>query len=266
LHVHFLDPYRPRQSAIHRLDPRVKLVMALAFIFTTALTPVGAWPIYILLLAIILSVILLSDLGLAYIWKRAALAFPFVLAALPIIFTAPGPTLFEIPIGQWTLSVSIPGLERFLSIAIKSWISVQAAIVLAASTSFPDLLVAMRAIRIPRMLVSIFGLMWRYLFVLADEVLRLNRARASRSGQLDMPGLRSGGSVAWRARVTGGMAGNLFLRALERSDRIYMAMLSRGYDGEIRSLPLPKLKTSQLAVLAAALAVLALLLLLSFVL
>lgn len=240
--------------------------MALAFIFTTALTPVGAWPIYILLLAIILSVILLSDLGLAYIWKRAALAFPFVLAALPIIFTAPGPTLFEIPIGQWTLSVSIPGLERFLSIAIKSWISVQAAIVLAASTSFPDLLVAMRAIRIPRMLVSIFGLMWRYLFVLADEVLRLNRARASRSGQLDMPGLRSGGSVAWRARVTGGMAGNLFLRALERSDRIYMAMLSRGYDGEIRSLPLPKLKTSQLAVLAAALAVLALLLLLSFVL
>lgn len=266
MHVHFLDPYRPRQSAIHRLDPRVKLVMALAFIFTTALTPVGAWPIYILLLAIILSVILLSDLGLAYIWKRAALAFPFVLAALPIIFTAPGPTLFEIPIGQWTLSVSIPGLERFLSIAIKSWISVQAAIVLAASTSFPDLLVAMRAIRIPRMLVSIFGLMWRYLFVLADEVLRLNRARASRSGQLDMPGLRSGGSVAWRARVTGGMAGNLFLRALERSDRIYMAMLSRGYDGEIRSLPLPKLKTSQLAVLAAALAVLALLLLLSFVL
>jgi len=189
-----------------------------------------------------------------------------VLAALPIIFTAPGPTLFEIPIGQWTLSVSIPGLERFLSIAIKSWISVQAAIVLAASTSSPDLLVAMRAIRIPRMLVSIFGLMWRYLFVLADEVLRLNRARASRSGQLDMPGLRSGGSVAWRARVTGGMAGNLFLRALERSDRIYMAMLSRGYDGEIRSLPLPKLKTSQLAVLAAALAVLALLLLLSFVL
>lgn len=266
MHVHFLDPYRPRQSAIHRLDPRVKLVMALAFIFTTALTPVGAWPIYILLLAIILSVILLSDLGLAYIWKRAALAFPFVLAALPIIFTAPGPTLFEIPIGQWTLSVSIPGLERFLSIAIKSWISVQAAIVLAASTSFPDLLVAMRAIRIPRMLVSIFGLMWRYLFVLADEVLRLNRARASRSGQLDMPGLRSGGSVAWRARVTGGMAGNLFLRALERSDWIYMAMLSRGYDGEIRSLPLPKLKTSQLAVLAAALAVLALLLLLSFVL
>lgn len=251
---------------IHRLDPRVKLVLALAFIFTTALTPVGAWPVYILLLAIILSVILLSDLGLLYVWKRAALAFPFVLAALPIIFTASGPTLFSIPIGPWTLNVSAYGLERFLSIAFKSWISVQAAIILATTTTFPDLLVAMRAIHIPRMLVSIFSLMWRYLFVLADEVLRLNRARASRSGQLDIPGVRAGGSVAWRARVTGGMAGNLFLRALERSDRIYLAMLSRGYDGEIRSLPLPRLRTSQLAVLAIALVVLAFLLLMSFVL
>jgi cobalt/nickel transport system permease protein len=40
------------------------------------------------------------------------------------------------------------------------------------------------------------------------------------------------------------MAGNLFLRSIERSDRIYVAMLSRGYDGEVRSMPLPKLKVS----------------------
>ena len=108
--------------------------------------------------------------------------------------------------------------------------------------------------------------MWRYLFVLADETLRLMRARSARSGDSGLPGLKKGGSVLWRARVTGGMAGSMFLRALERSDRIYMAMLSRGYDGEIRSLPLPKLKTTQLAVLAAALAVLVVLLMLSFVL
>ncbi|MCK4899770.1 MAG: hypothetical protein KAS38_13380, partial [Anaerolineales bacterium] len=44
------------------------------------------------------------------------------------------------------------------------------------------------------------------------------------------------------ARVTGGMAGSLFLRAIERSDRIYMAMISRGYDGEVRTMPLPVLK------------------------
>ena len=266
MHVHFLDPYRPRSSLIHQLDPRVKLVMTLAFIFTAALVPAGAWPVYILLLAIIISVDLLSDLGIGYVWKRALLAFPFVLAAVPIIFTAPGPTLAEIPVGQWTITISIAGVERFSSIALKSWISVQAAIVLAASTPFPDLLTAMRAIHIPRLLVSIFSLMWRYLFILADEALRLNRARVARSGETDEPAARSGGSLAWRARVTGGMAGNLFLRAFERSDRIYMAMLSRGYDGEMRSLPLPRLTGRQISILAASLILMLILLMLSLLL
>ena len=185
MHVHFLDPYRPRRSPIHRLDPRVKLVLTLAFILTVRAHPAGAWPVYILLFALILSVEVLSELGVAYVLKRAALALPFVLAALPVIFTTPGAALFSLSLGPWTLTASLPGLERFISIALKSWISVQAAIVLAATTPFPDLLVAMRAVRIPRLLVAIFGLMWRYLFVLVDEALRLLRARAARSGVSD---------------------------------------------------------------------------------
>lgn len=242
MHVHFLDPYLPRPSAIHRLDPRVKLVLTLVFILIVALTPPGAWAVYILLFAIILSVELLSELGVGFVLRRALFALPFVMAALPIIFTYPGPDFASFPLGPWTVTISQGGLERFISIALKSWISVQAAIILASSTTFPDLLVAMRAIRLPRLLVAIFSLMWRYLFVLADEVLRMNRARAARSGHPDDPKRKVGGTVAWRAQVTGRMAGSLFLRALERSDRIYMAMVSRGYDGEIRSLPLPALR------------------------
>jgi cobalt/nickel transport system permease protein len=114
--------------------------------------------------------------------------------------------------------------------------------VLAASTSFPDLLIAMRAIKLPRLLVAVFGLMWRYLFVLADEVLRLMRARSARSGELE--GHKAGGTLTWRAKVTGGMAGNLFIRSFERGDRIYAAMAARGYDGEVRALPLPPLASS----------------------
>jgi cobalt/nickel transport system permease protein len=264
LHVHFLDPYRARPSPIHRLDSRIKLVLALAFILTTALTPVGAWPVYVLLLAIVISVIQLSNLGLRYVWGRAILAFPFVLAAFPIIFTAGAPYLTEVQIGSWSLQVSVPGLERFISIAIKSWISVQAAILLASTTSFPDLLVAMRAIHIPGLLVSIFGLMWRYLFILADEALRLNRARAARSGTSGEPGSRAGGSLAWRARIAGGMAGSLFLRAFDRSDRIYAAMISRGYNGEIRSLPLQALDRPQVFILIGSLSLMAFLLFLSY--
>ena len=250
MHVSFLDPYRHRASPIHRLDARVKFVLALAFILTVALTPSGAWPVYVLLFAIILAVEILSDLGVAYVLKRSALALPFVLAALPVIFTTPGAPLLEIPVGNWTLVITQAGLARFISIALKSWISVQAAIILAASTPFPDLLVAMRAVKIPGLLVAIFGLMWRYLFVLVDEALRLLRARAARSGQAEQPSLKPGGGLAWRARVAGGMAGNLFMRAFERSDRIYVAMLSRGYDGEVRSAPLPRLSLVSWMVLA----------------
>ena len=264
MHIHFLDPYRSGDSLIHRLDPRVKFVLALAFILTCALTPAGAWPIYVLLFATILAIEILSTLGVGYVLKRAVLAFPFVLSALPIIFTTPGAVWLELGIGSWELTISLPGLVRFLSIALKSWLSVQAAIVLAASTPFPELLVAMRAVRIPRLLVAIFGLMWRYLFVLADEALRLKRARAARSGRSGQPGIKAGGDLAWRARVTGGMAGNLFLRAFERSDRIYLAMVSRGYDGEVRTLPLPAITSANWLVLLAGLAILGILLSLSF--
>jgi len=210
-----------------------------AFILTASLTPVAAWPVYIFLLAVLLVVEILSGLGIGYVLKRALLALPFVLAALPVIFTIKGEVLFEFHIGAWLFTASAEGLSRFVSVALKSWLSVQAAIVLAASTQFPELLQAMRAVGIPRLLVGMFGLTWRYLFVLVDEALRLMRARMARSGQSGEPGRKPGGSIAWRAQMAGGMAGNLFLRAFERSDRIYVAMLSRGYDGEVRTLPLP---------------------------
>jgi cobalt/nickel transport system permease protein len=218
-----------------------------------------------LLFALAISVAVLSELGVGFVLRRAVLALPFVLAALPVIFTVEGAALFSLPVGPWVLTVTIPGLGRFVSIALKSWISVQIAIVLAASTSFPDLLVAMRAVHVPRLLVAIFGLMWRYLFVFADETLRLIRARTARSGEADQPGLKTGGSVFWRARIAGGMAGNLFLRAFERSDRIYMAMLARGYDGEVRAAPLPRLRPADWLVLICALALFVSLLVFAFI-
>jgi cobalt/nickel transport system permease protein len=302
MHISFLDPYQPRPSLIHRLDARVKLVLALAFILATALAPPRAWPVYVLLFALVLAVEILSELGVGHVLRRALIALPFALAALPVLFTVPGPALLTVPIGPWDLTITGPGLERFISILLKSWISVQMAIVLAASTAFPDLLMAMRAIRVPRLLVAIFGLMWRYLFVLADEALRLLRARSARSGLSYQPSdlelttetqrtrrfsnklralcvsvVRSstvpdhdrsagkvGGTVAWRARVTGGMAGSLFLRSFERSDRIYAAMAARGYDGEVRAFPLPPIAPISWVVLVGGLSLLGLLTLLGY--
>ena len=247
MHIHFLDPYQPRHSPIHSLDARVKLLLIVGLILTTSLMPIGAWAGYFILIAILISTEFISQIRFPYYLQRALFSIPFILAALPLPFTTPGSVLAQFHPGNVTLTVSWEGLERLISISLKSWISVQAAILLAVTTPFPDILTAMRAVGVPRILVAVFGLMWRYLFIFADEVVRLIRARAARSSHLE--GYREGKTVIWRSRIAGGMAGSLFLRGLERADRVYMAMLARGYDGEVRTLPLPVWKKNNSLIL-----------------
>jgi cobalt/nickel transport system permease protein len=259
MHANFIDPFHSGDSPLHHLDARVKLLLTVGYILTVSLMPPQAWPGYILLFSLILSVAILSDLGSLFAVKRAFLVVPFILAALPVLFTTEGDPLFSITLGRFALSFTEEGLVKFASIILKSWLSIQAGILLTATTPFPRLLMAMRALRVPRLLVSVFSLMWRYLFLLVDEAMRLMRAREARSGSTDE---RGGGSVLWRARVTGSMAGSLFLRGYERSERVYDAMLARGYDGEIRTLPVPPLSARERLVLALGVSILGFLLLL----
>ena len=233
--------YEFKHSAVHQMDARVKVIFTLAFIIFLNLTPTGAWPAYILFLTLILSAGVLSRLGLGLLVRRSLFALPFALAAIPLIFTGPLPhvnlTIFQ----RVHVNISPAGLERFMSITLKLWVSVQAAVLLSATTRFPDLLAALQQLRVPKLFVAILGLMWRYLFVISDEASRMLRARTSRSAA-EQGAPRKGGSIGWRARVTGGMAGSLFLRSLERSDRVYAAMAARGYNGELpasEARPLP---------------------------
>ncbi|NLF02238.1 MAG: cobalt ECF transporter T component CbiQ, partial [Anaerolineales bacterium] len=64
-HIHALDTYRPGVGPLHRMDARVKFVASIAFIISAALTPEGAWPAYILLCALALSVGVASSVGMA---------------------------------------------------------------------------------------------------------------------------------------------------------------------------------------------------------
>ncbi len=245
MHIHALDSHRPGGSVVHRLDGRVKLVLTALFVVTTALTPDGAWSAYGLLAGITLGVVIVSRLGWGFVQRRALVAAPFALAAVSIVFTTPGRVWLTIPVLGWNVVATDAGLVRFASILLKSWLSVQMAVILTASTPFQALLRAMRSLRVPPILVAIAGFAYRYLFVIGDEALRMMRARAARSGAAEGQG---GGNVLWRARVTGGMAGNLFLRSIERSERIYDAMLARGYDGEVRSLRSPVVRPADVLV------------------
>ncbi len=231
------DRYQAENSVVHRLDPRVKVLATVAFIVSNAALPDGAWIAFGLAWIALIGTGLLAHIGYAYTVKRSFVALPFALAAVSAIFALPGAPVGTLHIGTWELVATDAGVLRFVSVVVRSWLSVQAAILLTATTQFPDLMHALRHLHLPGPLVAIVSFMYRYLSVLTDEASRLLRARESRSARLaDAPELKSGGSILWRARMAGNMAGQLFLRSYERSDRIYNAMLARGYQGHFYTL------------------------------
>jgi cobalt/nickel transport system permease protein len=234
MNTNAFDRYQQRPSLLHELDPRVKVIVAILFILSNALLPDGAWPAFLVAWAIVLLLTILSRLPLLYTARRALIVLPFLLAAVTLLFTLPGEPLAAWQLGSRTLTISDAGLIRFASIAIRSWLSVQMAILLTATTPFPDLMHALQHLRIPAVLVAIIAFMYRYLFVLSEEATRLLRAREARSARA--ANLKSGGTIVWRAKIAGQLAGQLFLRSLERSDRVYQAMVARGYDGRLLTL------------------------------
>ncbi len=234
MHSDAFDRYHETESFIHRLDPRVKVVVTIAFILSNALLPDGAWMAFGLAWLFLLFTNALSELGLLFTFKRSLIALPFALVAITVLFSIPGNPLTTFHFLFWDLTITDAGLLRFVSILIRSWLSVQMAILLVATTRFPDIVHALEHLRVPSILTTIIAFLYRYLFVLVDEVFRLLRAREARSAAVT--GVRAGGSVAWRAGVAGNMAGQLFLRSYERSDRVYNAMLARGYAGHLQTI------------------------------
>jgi cobalt/nickel transport system permease protein len=234
MHSDIFDRFHAAESPLHRLDPRVKVLSAVGFILTIVLLPDGTWMAFLLAWGLILIASLLSGLGLGFTFRRSFIALPFALVAVTAIFSVPGSPLWTWQVGSLELTATTEGLVRFFSIVIRSWLSIQAAILLVAVTQFPDLIHALEHLHVPVILTTIVAFLYRYLFVLTDEVFRLMRAREARSATL--PGRKSGGSLIWRGSVAGHMAGQLFLRSYERSDRIYNAMLARGYTGQMRTL------------------------------
>lgn len=252
MHFDAFDRYHEKQSFMHHLDPRVKVVITVTFIISNALLPDGAWIAFGVAWLFLLFANFLSKLGLVYTLKRSLVALPFALIAITVLFSIPGKPIFAFQFFAWHLVISDAGLLRFVSILIRSWLSVQMAILLVATTRFPDLIHALEHLRIPAILTTIIAFLYRYLFVLTDEVFRLLRARESRSAA--STGKRVGRGVLWQARVAGNMAGQLFLRSYERSDRIYQAMVARGYTGHLYTLNAHEMKSSDYFVTAFAIA------------
>jgi len=222
----FLDRYSKLDSPIHRLDPRVKFISAVVFVLAVALTPAEQYAVYAALVGLLAVALVLSHLPLGHVAKRSLVIIPFVvLVGLFIPFIKEGTPAFTFTIVWWDLTVTREGLAVFLNTLVKAWLSILCLIILSSTTSATRLFQAMQRLGLPEVMVAVLSFMYRYLFVLQEEVMRLERARQSRSFGSDRRRLPT---------TLGHMAGSLFIRSYERGERIYAAMLARGYDGTAR--------------------------------
>lgn len=208
------------------------MIVFFVYIIFLNLTHSTNYLVFSLFYGLLLFLIIMSKIPIRVVGKRTLIALPFLFAAIPLIFDRQSSWIVNLPLVNFGIGLSMEGIERFIGIVMKSTISIQAAILLTSTTRFPDMLFGLRYLHVPAVFVSVFGLTWRFLFVMVNETQRMIHARESRSSSLSFKQKHAGGSIFWRGKVTGGMAGSLFVRSLERSDRIYQSMLSRGYDGD----------------------------------
>lgn len=215
IHTHAL--YVHGHSRAHHLAPHVKVTGLLVFLAAVVATPRTAVWAFFIHFAVLLLVIMRSDLSLGFVARRMVVEVPFVLFAFFLPFVGPEPL-----VDMGGLALSREGLWSAWSILARATLGTGAAVVLAATTEVPGILAGLSRMRIPPVLVAIAGFMIRYLDVLAGELGRMRTAAAVR-------GYRATGIRAWRAMA--GIAGSMLIRAFERGERIHAAMVARGYRG-----------------------------------
>ncbi len=207
-------------NLLHRLDARVKIVGLVGFAVVVVTTPPqAAWAfvLYALTLVFLAALARLSPLAVG---KRLLVIVPFVVVVaifLPF-FHPEGRVLVE-----WgPLRVTDRGALIFWNTAAKAVLSTWGMIILGLTTSFPELVNGLSDLRMPRVFVLTLSFMHRYSRLFLEESQSMRRAMASRNY-----------NPRWLGQVPalGKMLGALFLRSYSRGERVYVAMVSRGYEG-----------------------------------
>jgi cobalt/nickel transport system permease protein len=215
-----LDLLAMGESSIHRLDPRAKVLTTLVYIL--CVVSFGRYELAAMLPFLLYPVVLLSlaDLPAGYIARKAAVVIPF--AVMVGLFNP----FFDRQVVMQLGSLDVwGGWVSCASIVVRALLTAGAAIVLVAVTGFPALCAALERLGMPRVFAVQLLFLHRYIFVLTDEGGRVARARQ----------LRSCGNKGLGLHHFGSLVGHLLLRTWERAERIHLAMLARGFTGELHT-------------------------------
>lgn len=236
--------YVDSNSRVHTMSATSKLVAGIGFVLVVATTPRETmWPVAVYALALV-GAFTLARLGPRRVLPRMMVILPFVTFSLFLPFIAGGDRTDVLGIG-----LSVSGLWSTWSILTKALIGVSISILLASTTTVPDLLRGLTRLRVPTAFTAIAGFMFRYLDLIVDELHRMRTAMTARA--YDPRWL-------WQARPIAMSAGSLFVRTYERGERIHSAMVARGFTGQMPDLGEPTGRRSDWALTALFLGVAAL--------
>lgn len=197
-----------QDNPLGRMPAEPKLVLWLLLVIAAAASPLRAWP----------EAGWLVIGGVTFIWIAGWLAsrIPARIILLRLLFLEP--FVLGVAILSWFQE---DGGAVVASILVKSTLCLALAVLLTLTTPFPAISRALRRLGAPSLLVTTIILLYRYLFVLLEELGRMRLARASRT-------FRPSKRRTWW--LTAAMIGELFVRSSERAERIHAAMCSRGWN------------------------------------
>jgi len=207
----FWDRYGRSVSVCHRLPPVLKLVLAVSVIVAGAAIPVRYWPAYGVLGCLVFVGHSIAGVPFGYIIKRLLLFLPFI-----------GSMAISLPLSQGFDR----GWDLMLTILFRGTLAFLVSLWLVNVMPFEQLLVTLRRLKVPAIVVAILAFMYRYVFVVWDELDSLRRARKTRT--------YGHGGLWFRWKTLAQMLGMLLIRSLNRAERIHGAMQARGWDGEVR--------------------------------
>jgi cobalt/nickel transport system permease protein len=216
-----LDRLARQDTAVHRVDPRAKVVTTLVFI--VCVVSFDRYEVLALVPFVLFPVVLASEGGLplGFLARILLVVSPFAL-----LVGAFNPWFDREVVAQVGGLELTGGWLSYASIVLRFLLTTAAALVLTATTGFIGVCLALAKLRVPEVFVTQLLLLYRYIFVLGDETLRMAQARR----------LRSFGRRGMGLHVYAQMLGQLLLRTVARAQRIYLAMKCRGFDGEVRML------------------------------
>ncbi len=204
-------------SPLHRLPPECKVAATLLFVVAVVATPREAWWAFVLDLGVLLGLARLGRVPVGLVARRLVLEAPFLAFAVLLPFVAAGP---RVDVGPLSLSES--GLWGAWNVVAKGTLGAMAAVLLVSTTELAAVLRGLERLHVPRAFTTVAGFMVRYADVVSGEMHRMSVARQARGHDPRW---------LWQARAVAASAGALFVRSYERGERVYLAMVSRGYDG-----------------------------------